>query len=401
MVGLPARGKSTLAERLRDGLCAQGLSARVFNNGELRRSLLGPYTADPEFYDPENENALAMRENLSQMNIAAAKKFLGKTGDIAIMDATNASRTRRLQLELSLTGYPILYVECVNSNPEILATNIARKAKMAEFKELSPEKAQESFKKRMGYYQRIYTPLYEESCYVRVDTLKNRIIEEKLDKAIPYYVRIRDILVSEWVRELFLLRHGETEYNVENRIGGDSSLTERGHAQAAALAVFFKDRAIPYIFTSKRKRSLETAKPIIETHPEATHISLPEFDEINAGVCEGMTYEEIRNNMPEEFAARAEDKYNYIYPGGEGYITLHKRVERGFLKALFLSGGLPGIVVIGHQAINRMILSHFLYRRTQDVPYIYVPQDQLFRIIATQPKKLFELISFGLDEGRC
>ena len=41
MVGLPARGKSTLARRIRDGLAAEGIRARLFNNGDVRRARLG------------------------------------------------------------------------------------------------------------------------------------------------------------------------------------------------------------------------------------------------------------------------------------------------------------------------------------------------------------------------
>jgi hypothetical protein len=41
-----------------------------------------------------------------------------------------------------------------------------------------------------------------------------------------------------------------------------------------------------------------------------------------------------------------------------------------------------------------MILSHFLYRRDDDVPYIYVPQDRFYHIIAMQDKKLFTLRSY-------
>jgi hypothetical protein len=41
-----------------------------------------------------------------------------------------------------------------------------------------------------------------------------------------------------------------------------------------------------------------------------------------------------------------------------------------------------------------MILAFFLYRRKEDVPYIYVPQDKYYHIIATHHKKLFELVRF-------
>jgi hypothetical protein len=56
-------------------------------------------------------------------------------------------------------------------------------------------------------------------------------------------------------------------------------------------------------------------------------------------------------------------------------------------------------MIIGHQAVNRMILSHFLYRRESDVPYIYVPQDRFYHITARQDKKLFELKPFALKSA--
>ena len=74
-------------------------------------------------------------------------------------------------------------------------------------------------------------------------------------------------------------------------------------------------------------------------------------------------------------------------------------MDKGLKKALFLSGNLPGIVIVGHQAVNRMILSHFLYRRMEDVPYIYIPQDQYFHVVSTQRRKVFELVRFTDKSG--
>ena len=104
-----------------------------------------------------------------------------------------------------------------------------------------------------------------------------------------------------------------------------------------------------------------------------------------------MSYKEIKTEKPEVYQARKTDKYNYIYPGGEGYVSMKERVDRGIKKALFLSSNSQNIMIIGHRAVNRMILSHFLYRRIEDVPYIYVPQDKFYHIVATQDKKLFQL----------
>lgn len=394
LVGLPARGKSFISARLQEGLSADGMKIKVFNNGDLRRKNLGAESALPEFYHPDNADGRSQREELAMRSMHAAREFLENGGEIAVMDATNGSTARRKSLEQCLTGAPILYIECINNDPELLEASIQRKARLPEFSRLSNAEAVASFKQRIAYYETIYTPLRDEQCFLKLDTLYNRIIEEKQCASIPFYIQIRDILVSDWVRNLYLMRHGESEFNVQGRIGGDSSLTGKGLAQAAALAEQFSGVTIPYIFTSTRKRALQTAAPLLQSHPESVHITLPDFDEIDSGIFDGMTYEDIRKSSPEEYARRQKDKYAYVYPGGEGYATLKERVDRGFKKALFISGAAPGIAVIGHQAINRMILSLFLFRRDDAVPYIYVPQNEYFHITATHRKKLLELVRF-------
>ncbi len=394
LVGLPARGKSTLALRLRDGLEAEGLAVRIFNNGNLRRTHYGERSSEPWFYDPHNAEGCRVREHLSLLNMRAAREYLDSEGNVAILDATNASRERRRLVEREMEGRPILYIECINDDPDLLAASIQRKTRLPEFAGISRDEAAKRFSQRIEYYRSIYVPLEEEDNFVRLDSLWNRIMAENLRRDIPNYVRVRDILVSDWVNNLYLVRHGETYFNQEGRIGGDSPLTLKGQAQARALADHFRNKAIPYIFTSGRLRSEQTALPLLVDHPESIVMTMPELDEIDGGLCSGMTYAEIREKYPEVYAARAKDKYNYCYPEGEGYASMRDRVGRGFRKALFLSGAAPGTLIIGHQAVNRMILAFFLYRQTVDVPYIYVPQDKYYHIVATHHKKLFELVRF-------
>lgn len=394
LVGLPARGKSTLALRLRDGLEAEGVRTRIFNNGVLRRIHYGEASSEPWFYDPTNAEGATARNDLSRMNMRAARQFLDEGGHVAILDATNASRERRDMLEEELSNVSVLYIECVNEDKDLLAASIQRKVRLPEFARMSRDEAIRHFQQRIDYYASIYTPLGREANFVRLDTLNNSILQEQLTFVVPYYVRIRDIMVSDWINNLYLVRHGETYYNQENRIGGDSPLTEKGLGQAHALADYFRDKPVPYIFSSTRLRSTQTATALLADHPDSVLMSLPELDEIDGGICDGLTYEEIRARYPNEFAARSRDKYNYVYPEGEGYVTMNERVNRGFRKALFLSGAAPGTLVIGHQAVNRVILSLFLYRRLADVPYIYVPQNKYYHIVATHHKKLFELVRF-------
>ncbi len=396
MVGLPARGKSTLSGKLQQSLRRDRIRVSVFNNGDLRRKLSKENTSYPEFFDPNNKTGVALRERYAIMNLNHAKAFMERNGGrrkTAIIDATNVSAARRQMLCRELPENRLLFIECVNNDRDILEANILHKVGSQEFTHLPPEEAVASFKKRIQYYDGIYTPLQAERNYVRVNTFHYQILEENIIDNIPFYDRIRDFLVTPFIRNLFLIRHGETYFNIDDRIGGDSELTQRGQQQAEKLAQHFKSRRIPLIFSSSLKRTIQTAAPIqaLQAQAGCRIIPLAEFNEIDGGICEGMSYDEIRRRMPEVAVRRKEDKYHYTYPHGEGYVSMEKRIERGIKKALYLSSHSENTMIIGHRAVNRMILSHFVYKRKEDVPYIYIPQDKYYNIVINQNKKLFQL----------
>jgi broad specificity phosphatase PhoE len=390
MVGLPVRGKSVTAIKLRDNLRRDSIKARIFNNGDLRRKMIPDNTSYAEFYDPKNKEGVAIREKIALINLNRAKKYLEKNGTVAIIDATNASFERRERIGTLLNDHPVLFIECINNDQEIVNTSLHRKVALPEFTHLSREESMASFNQRISYYESIYTPLEKEKNRIMLDSLHTKILKEEISDEISLYDQIRDFLVTDTVRNLYIIRHGETYFNLENRIGGDSDLTENGKTQAEALAEHFSNKDIPLIFTSKRKRTIQTAEPIKERQKNCTIVPLAEFNEINSGQCEGMSYREIREKMSQVYLSRKRDKYNYAYPEGEGYVSMEERIERGIKKALYLSGPSGNIMIIGHRAVNRMILSHFLYRRKEDVPYIYVPLDKFYYISATQNKRLFQ-----------
>jgi broad specificity phosphatase PhoE/predicted kinase len=392
MMGLPARGKSTLAARLRDAFRRDSIPTRIFNNGNLRRMYRSlKETSLSEFYSPENDAAVKARKRFAKINMNKAKSYLRNAGQVAILDATNASRERRSLIEEFLNDYPILFIECLNDDEEILSLNILEKTKLSEFSHLDRQTAKEEFIKRINYYRLVYMPLKVERNYVRLDSLHNKILEEKHSDTISLYPRIRDYLVTDVVKNLYLIRHTETSYNVVNRIGGNPLLTEKGITQAQSLGRFFQKLRLPYIFTSSKKRTMQTAELIASGQKDCTIIPIKEFDEIDAGICEGMTYKSIEEKMPQIFHGREADKYHYVYPNGESYETMKLRIEVGIKKAFHLNRHSGNIMIIGHQAVNRMILSHFLYRREEDVPYIYIPQDRFYHIVSIQYKKLFEM----------
>jgi broad specificity phosphatase PhoE/predicted kinase len=394
MVGLPARGKSTAASKLRENLRHDRIRTRIFNNGDLRRKMIPNNTSYARFFAPDNREGVLFREKIASINMDRARKYLNKDGDVAILDATNVRLARRKKIMAQLDDHPILFIECINDDDEILRASILRKIDLPEFRHLNQEQAIESFMTRIAYYASIYETLAGEGNFIKLDSLNNRIIQEQIMDEIPYYDRLRDFLVTDAVKKLYLIRHGETYFNLENRIGGDSPLTEKGRMQAFALAEYFRKKKIPLIFTSRKRRTIETAEPIRRAQESCDIIALAEFNEIHSGECECMTYEEIRERMPHVHEARKRDKYHYVYPGGEGYVTMQERIHQGIKKAIYLSNPSDNIMIIGHRAVNRMILSHFLFRRKEDIPYVYIPQDKFYYISATQDRKLFQLQRF-------
>ena len=76
------------------------------------------------------------------------------------------------------------------------------------------------------------------------------------------------------------------------------------------------------IWTSSLRRAVQTAAPLGRT-PWAWRA----LDEIDAGICDSMSYAQIQERLPEEYAARKRDKFNYRYPRGESYQDIILRLD--------------------------------------------------------------------------
>ena len=124
-------------------------------------------------------------------------------------------------------------------------------------------------------------------------------------------------------------------YNKEDRVGGDSDLSENGLKYCKYLREFFHNEAKserfdlhddgPKLFTSTLIRARHTAGEI--QLPNVQPISLKILDEINAGSLDGMTYGEIKKAYPMDYQERDNDKLRYRYPRGESYMDLIQRIE--------------------------------------------------------------------------
>ena len=116
----------------------------------------------------------------------------------------------------------------------------------------------------------------------------------------------------------FLARHGETVWHAEHRYAGNSdvALTRHGLGQAAALGAWAVDARLDAIVASPLSRAQRSAAPSVETTglPLRTDARLVEID---FGLAEGLTPDEIAGRFPAEWAAFREAPASHPLPGGE------------------------------------------------------------------------------------
>lgn len=125
---------------------------------------------------------------------------------------------------------------------------------------------------------------------------------------------------------LWMIRHGETSWNAEGRVQGqtDVPLSEVGHAQARAVAALFAGRQIDALYSSDLQRVTQTAQPVAQALGLAIRVE-PMLRERHYGMFETMTYAEVKVRHPEEYARfRAHDP-EFDFRGGEGLRVFFER----------------------------------------------------------------------------
>jgi len=158
---------------------------------------------------------------------------------------------------------------------------------------------------------------------------------------------------------IILLRHGQTQWNVEGRYQGqlNSDLTDLGKAQAKENA--FKICRILNIkepfkfFSSPLGRARETAYIIANTLDiEKSEIIFDEnIQEVNYGVFEGKTKIFCKTEYKKEFEEREANKWEYILDGGESYEMVTKRIHV-WLESIKDE---KVVVLVAHEMINRAL----------------------------------------------
>jgi len=130
---------------------------------------------------------------------------------------------------------------------------------------------------------------------------------------------------------LYCVRHGESQYNAENRIQGQTNvpLSELGLRQGEALRSAMADLPVEAIFASPLRRAMQTAQPLAD----ALNIEIrtdPRLMEIDAGVFQHQLRSELGDLYPEAAAAWFGGDPDFTIPGGESRRDLMHRGREVF-----------------------------------------------------------------------
>lgn len=158
--------------------------------------------------------------------------------------------------------------------------------------------------------------------------------------------------------DIYITRHGQTEWNLINKIQGhlDSPLTAKGRADAKKLGLRLKNKNIDLAYSSDLKRAIDTAEIILGSREKV--IPLKALREISVGKWEGMLYEDIEKTYPEKFKAYKTNPDAYEpTPGGETFKDFEKRV-RDFVEDLKAEDH-ESILIVTHGLTYMMLLNIF------------------------------------------
>ncbi|KAJ9167494.1 hypothetical protein P3X46_022142 [Hevea brasiliensis] len=382
LVGLPARGKTFTAAKLTRYLRWLGHDTKHFNVGKYRRLKHGA-NQSADFFRGDNPEGMEARNEVAALAMDDMTTWMQEGGQVGIFDATNSTRSRRNMLMKMAEGKcKIIFLETICNDERIIERNIRLKIQQSPDYAEQPdyEAGYQDFKDRLANYEKVYEPVEEGSYIKMIDMVSGHGGQIQVNNISGYLPgRIVFFLVNTHLtpRPILLTRHGESRDNVRGRIGGDTVLSDAGEIYAKKLANFvekrLKSEKAASIWTSTLQRTILTASPIVG-FPK---IQWRALDEINAGVCDGMTYEEIKKNMPEEYESRKKDKLRYRYPRGESYLDVIQRLEPVIIE---LERQRAPVVVISHQAVLRALYAYFADRPLKEIPHIEMPLHTIIEI---------------------
>lgn len=176
---------------------------------------------------------------------------------------------------------------------------------------------------------------------------------------------------------LYLVRHGETDYNRERIMQGrgiDASLNATGRAQAAALDERLADTPLDAIYASSLSRARETAACVARSHPDAPVYTLRDLDEMSWGIYEGQpaTSQAVEDIYDTLHAHWDRGEFGVQVDGGESIRDVQQRGVRAVRRIADEHAG-GTVCIVAHGRFLRVVLASLLdaygLSRMDEIPH--------------------------------
>jgi broad specificity phosphatase PhoE len=183
---------------------------------------------------------------------------------------------------------------------------------------------------------------------------------------------------------LYFIRHGETDFNVAQRLQGRSEtrLNARGRSQSREIAgvlrgLFERDRHQPSDFAYvsspllRARETMELMRAELGLEPKAYAID-DRLAEISYGEWEGFTLAEIQARDPGVLQRRERDKWDFLPPGGESYREVAKRVAAWYATVT------RDTVVAAHGGVARALMANFHILQEEEATHADIPHGVVY-----------------------
>ncbi len=181
--------------------------------------------------------------------------------------------------------------------------------------------------------------------------------------------------------EIILIRHGETEWNSQQRMQGhsNSDLSSVGQAQIQALGQWMKNVPFDHIYSSDSLRAKQTAEAITQFSGHELKIDL-RLREKNLGVFEGLTSEEARERHPEVFRLFKTAGSKYVIDEGESTQQLQDRALE-IVNEIRIKHPEERVLLVTHGGFIRVVMKHSLGLSLETPTRFLIRNTSVFRLV--------------------
>ncbi|WP_058485435.1 histidine phosphatase family protein [Defluviitalea phaphyphila] len=160
--------------------------------------------------------------------------------------------------------------------------------------------------------------------------------------------------------KLYLIRHGETEWNLKHKYQGstDVPLNDIGKKQALAIANRMEKYEIDAIYSSDLSRAYETANCIGNIKKLKVKV-LPQLREINFGEWEGYTSSELKKIYGEEYKKFLLEPHKYTFPGEGSLKAVQMRLKEA-IKIITSEHSSGNFIIVSHGAALKILIMTLL-----------------------------------------